>query len=300
MESVLCLTLFYLLLFTPELKGALPFLETINTIPEGEIELAFREEIYRIEEDFRIETFYLGLGIISSLSIWYSIQYLHRGIYESSRNELGDSFFKLWVYLGDYYDDLLHLGCLCSFRLPTGKNAYSNEEWRNLSLGNHEIKIGPVIQLDVKKNIYLHLNIFYVFRQAYDEDFYSGIYLNPFEKKTYTKLFGLNYQSDKTFFEANRLKNDFTVFSLAINSDIVYPIIPYMGCYYSRKIYKNKNMIGADIPIEGCSIDPILFFFGCRYFLIESSFLGCYYVLNPVREKKYIKDIFGFDFSLQF
>ena len=111
------------------------------------------DDIYRIEEDFRIETFYLGLGIISSLSIWYSIQYLHRGIYESSRNELGDSFFKLWVYLGDYYDDLLHLGCLCSLRLPTGKNAYSNEEWRNLSLGNHEIKIGPVIQLDVKKNM---------------------------------------------------------------------------------------------------------------------------------------------------
>ena len=55
-----------------------------------------------------------------------------------------------------------------------------------------------------------------------------------------------------------------------------------------------------NIPIEGSGINPLLLGAGVRYFPSEAVFAGCYYIFNPRKEKYYINDIFGFDFSLQF
>jgi hypothetical protein len=286
----------------PQTKASLPLTETIYTIPESEMALSFREEVVRLDTDFRKENYSIGIGFLPDLSIFYSLDYLHDNLLNASSNKLGDSFLKIRLYLGDYFNSL-HAGLLFSFRIPTGPDVYSDSHWRNMSLGKDELKIGPVFKIDIYNSIFLHLNIFYVFRQAENEGFYNGFYLNLTKKETYTKLFGLNFRSKDTFLSTDRLKNDYTVCSMALNTDILYPkisFIPYIELYTSHRVYKKQTGEYENIPIEGSGINPLLFSFGGRYFFSDSIFLGIYYILNPIREKNYIKDIFGFDFSLQF
>ncbi len=298
-KSVLCAALI-LFQFSTELWGAMPLTETINTLSEGDIELGFREEFLRQNGKERRETYMLGMGVLPFLSIWFSFQYLHRGLLKTEADELGDSFFRVWFYIDDYLEDSLHLGFLLWFRIPTGVDAYTSSEWRNLALGNNELKFGPVFQCDIYKGIYIHINTFYIFRQGSNEGFYNGFYINLVERETYSKLFGLNFQSEDTFLAKDRLKNDYVSFSLAVNTDLIYPLIAYAEFYGSRRIYTSKETDFDEIPIEGAGINPILLSIGCRYFFSESLFLGFYYIVNPKREENFIEDIFSIDFSLQF
>jgi hypothetical protein len=290
--------LFY---FCAEINASLPLTETIYTIPEGEMALSVREEILQLDNNFRRDNYSIGIGAMPDLSVRYSLDYLHDNIVNASSNKLGDSFLKIWLYLGDYYN--LHSGLLFTFRIPTGPNAYLDNHWRNVSFGKNELKIGPVFKIDLHKSIFLHLNIFYVFRQGENEGFYNGFYINFTKKETYSKLFGLNFKSKDAFLSSDRLKNDYAVCSMALNTDIIYPqisIIPYIELYTSHRVYKKQHRENENIPIEGSGINPVLFSLGGRYFFSESVFLGAYYILNPKKEKNFIKDIFGFDFSLQF
>lgn len=282
------------------LHGAMPLTSTIYTIPEGEIEIAAAEEIYRINTGLRRETYKLGMGILPRLSIWYSFQYLHRGLIKSDASALGDSFFKVWYYTGNYFNNSLHLGFQINLRIPTGMSAYAGTKWRNLAFGNNELKIGPVLQLDLPAQLYFHLNLFYVFREGEDEGFYEGFSIDLFEKDTYTDIFGLNFESGDAFLAKNRLKNDYAVVSAALNTDIAYPLIIYTEIYLSRRVYeKDKDKID-EISIEGSGVNPVFFSAGLRYFFNESVYAGLYYIVNLNRAENYIKDIIGIDFSLQF
>ncbi|MBN2403386.1 MAG: hypothetical protein JXN64_13460 [Spirochaetes bacterium] len=301
-NKISALAALILFIFCHEIRAGLPLTETIYTIPESGMEISAREEILKLDNNFRRETYSVGLGVMPNLSVWYSMQYLHDKTINASSNKSGDSFLKVWLYLGDYFNSI-HTGLLFSFRIPTGPNAYSEEKWRNASFGRNELKIGPVFKADINKSLFLHLNIFYVFRQGEDEGFYNGFYYNLRKKETYSKLFGLNFKSENTFLSGKRLKNDYAVFSMALNTDVLFPkisFIPFIEFYTSHRVYKKQNGEYKNIPIEGSGINPVFLSFGGRYFFSESIFLGAYYIFNPKKEKKFIKDIFGFDFSLQF
>jgi hypothetical protein len=279
-------------------SGSLPLTETINTIPEGEVELIFRAEYLKKDiSDYRRESYGLGLGILPQLSMWYSLHYIHQEAIKSQKNELGDTFLRIWYYIDDYFNDTLHLGFLTIFRLPTGKNAYEEEEWQNISFGNNELKVGPVFQLDLAR-VFFHINTLYVFREGEGEKFYDGIYINPLKKETYQKVFGLNFKSGDTFLEEERLKNDYIIISLAVNTDILYPVIPYFGFYYSSRLSRDANT--QNIPIEGAGVNPVLVSLGLRYFFSESLYAGFYSIISLIRESNYVNEIYGFDFSLQF
>jgi hypothetical protein len=274
-SAIAALILFY---FCPDIKAGLPLTETIYTIPESEMALSFREEVLQLDNNFRRENFSIGFGILPDLSVWYSLDYLHNDIISASSSRSGDSFLKIWLYLGDYFNNL-RTGLLFSFRIPTGPDVYSENQWRNVSFGNNEVKVGPVFRIDLKKSFFLHLNIFYVFRQAENEGFYGA------------------------FLSSGRFKNDYVICSMALNTDILYPeisFIPYLEFYTSHRVYKKQTGEYENIPIEGSGINPVLFCLGGRYFFSDKIFLGAYFIFNPAREKNFIKDIFGFDFSLQF
>ncbi|MFH0977578.1 MAG: hypothetical protein V1874_17500 [Spirochaetota bacterium] len=294
-SAVVALILFY---FCTDIKASLPLTETIYTIPESEITVGLREEIIKVNNNFRKENYSIGFGAFSSITVWYSVDYIHNNIINASSSKLGDSYLKAWFYLGDFFN-FMHTGLLFLFRLPTGPDAYAESEWRNVSFGKNELKIGPVFKFDIYKSIFLHLNIFYVFREGEDEGFYNGFYFNLTKKETYSKLFGLNFKSKDTFLSGSRLKNDYAVCSTAVNTDIIYPIIPFIEFYASHRVYKKQSGY-ENIPVEGSGINPILISIGGRYFFSNSLFLGTYYIVNPIREKNYIKSVLGFDFSLQF
>jgi hypothetical protein len=272
--------------------------ETIGTIPEGKMEVSLRGEYFSHDGGYIRESMGAGFGILPVLSASFQVQYLHDGDLSSGGGEVGDSFIRIWLYLGDFFRNTLHAGALFHFRLPTGPNAYTDPRWRNLSFGNNELKMGPVLQFDAGR-VFIHCNLFYVFRERNREGFYNTIYLNPLERQTYAKVFGLNFLSDKTFLEPERLKNDYAVFGLAVNTDAVHPFIPYAELYTSRRVYR-KEYDTDSISIEGAGINPLLLSAGCRYFFSDSTFAGVYLVVNPVREQNYFREVAGVDAGMQF
>jgi hypothetical protein len=279
---------------------ALPLTETTYTIPDGGVEFAFREEYVNVEKFYRKEHVELGFGVLSDLSIWFKFDYLHGGAFDMGQGQVGDIFFKLWHYIGDYFSNRMHLGLMVEFRFPTGENAYTSSKWRNLCLGNHEITIGPVAQFDLRDIVFFHANVFYTFRQERNEDFYGGFYINPVSEKTYTKLFGLNPFADDAFLSVDRLKNDYITLALAVNTRVMYPFIPYVELSTSFRLFRGSFKT-SDLPIEGAGIDSFLLSAGIRYFFRRTIYLGLYVVVNPLMDLQpgYLTNTVGFDFSVQ-
>jgi hypothetical protein len=275
--------------------------ETIYTIPESNVELVFHEEYIRINHFYRKEHIELGFGLIPDLSIWFKFDYLHGEAFDMGQGEVGDLFFKFWYYIGDYAGDILHLGWFTQFRFPTGKNAYSDASWRNLALGNYDLKIGLVAQVDVIEKIFFHFNVFYTFRPARNDDFYGGFYINPVKEETYTNLFGFNPFSENSFLSYRRLENDYITLAGAINTNVIYPVVPYVEFYGSFRPYQGSVDID-DVPIEAAKYDVFLIGVGLRFFFFRHVFLGIYTVVNPLMEtqKGYITNVIGFDMSYRF
>lgn len=300
LKSAIVVALFLFLFFSSDLYS-LPLTETVYTIPEGGVEIAFREEYPNITHFYRKEHIELGFGVLPNLSLWFKFDFLHSAAFEMDRGEVGDLFFKFWYYIGDYFNDVMHIGMMVRFRFPTGKDAYNYAEWRNLAFGNHEITLGPAARFDLKNMVFFHVNIFYTFRQAENENFYGGFYINPVNADTYVKLFGLNPFSEDTFLSWERLKNDYFTLSLAVNTNKIYPFMPYVELYGSFRPYQG-SIEADDIPIECAAYDTFLVSAGVRYFFMRSLYLGIYVVVNPLMDIQpgYIRNIIGVDFSYQF
>lgn len=278
--------------------AGMPLTETVATLPEGVVALEFREEWIAQNDGARRETIGINLGILPSFNVGFYLHYLHNAYFNSSDNEIGDSFLRLWLYCGDYFASSLHLGFLGVFRVPTGSNVYADQKWKNLSFGNNELKLGPVAQYDIGA-LHIHGNAFYVFREKHREGFYDGFHVNPGKKTTYQKLFGLNFKEDDTFLASRRLKNDYGVLSIAVNTGVWYPVIPYAGIYGSHTVAAQSDDDKA-LRIEGAGINPLLVYAGCRYFFTASSMMGLYCVINPLRQDGYIRGMIGAELNIQF
>lgn len=294
--AAVALVLFYMLPIPGH--ASLPLTETIGTLPEGKTELIAGERIYTHGSGFRQETLGFSFGILPALTISFYFQYLHRGILEPRESEIGDSFLRLWLFIGDYWDDTLHVGLMGLMRLPTGVNAYRSETWRPLAFGNNELRIGPVVQKDLDR-VYLHFNVFYVFRERDGEGLYDTLYLNPLDQNTYEKLFGLNFTAEKTFLEPARLRNDYCVVALGVNTEYFYPFIPFTEVYTSFRL--NGGTIREDeLPVEGGGVFPVMLSAGGRYFFTRAAYGGLYCIINLVRIRGFQEETFGMDLGIQF
>lgn len=236
--------------------------ETIATIPEGTIDLELRGEAFTHGDGFRRETVKMNFGILSFLSLGYWLQFLQSGLLHGGEGDIGDSFLRAWLYLGDYGGNTLHIGLLSLFRIPTGASPSSNPKWTNLVLGKNELKLGPVVQYDAAR-FYFHVNLFYV------------------------------------FLEPESLDNDYAVFSLAVNTDLLYPFIPYAEFYTSSWINKPNND-PESLYAEGSEVNPLILSAGCRYFLSASAYVGAYFKVAPIRREGYIEEVIGLDVGVQF
>ena len=299
-SSALRTALFLLVLGIPA-SASMPLTETIYTIPESGVELVFHEEYVNVDSFYRKEHIELGFGLVTDLTIWFKFDYLHNGAMEMSQGEVGDLFLKLWYYIGDYCNDMFHMGWFSELRFPTGKNAYTTREWRNLALGNYEITLGLVCQIDLIEKIFMHVNVLYTFRQGRNENFYGGFFLNPVDEETYSKLFGLNPFADDTFLSYERLKNDYITLAVALNTDVIYPFVPYVELYGSFRPFQG-SIETDNIPIEGAGVNAFLIGAGIRYFFLRAVYLGIYAVVNPLMDiqEGYITNIIGIDLSYQF
>lgn len=295
-KSAFIRALVLFLLFTKTSEASLPLTETIAIPQENKIEAVFHEELFTQGNGFRRESMGVNIGVLPYLSLAYYFQYIHQGYGFTGKGEIGDSFLRVLYYIGDYWNGSLHVSFLNLFRIPTGPNAYSSDEWRNLAFGNSEWKLGPVMQYDLGR-IFLHFNFCYVFREKNREGFYSHIYMNPFSKNTYKNVFGLNFLSEDAFLSKDMLKNDYASVSFAVNTDALYPFIPWMDIYFSHAVYNEKN--DDKLQIEAAGVNPLLMSAGCRYFFKESIFCGIYLIVNAGRQKDYIREIIGIEVTAQ-
>ncbi|MBN1532490.1 MAG: hypothetical protein JXA20_07500 [Spirochaetes bacterium] len=280
--------------------ASMPLTETIHMIPENEVELNLQEQFIQLDDYYRRDRLAAGIGVLPSISLWFEFNLLTSGIVPPGGSEVGDLFVKLKFFIGDYLASRLHAAFLARFRIPTGRNAYASGSWRNLALGKNELSLGGCFRLDFLDPLYVHLNTLYTFREGDAEDFYGGFYLNIFEKETWSKVFGLNWTQDGTFLQSKRLLNDYLSFSLAINSDGLYPVIPFIECYTSIRLSRSSGSLDS-ISIEALGINPtLLLSAGARYFFTEGIYAGLYVVVNPLWQKGFIRMIYGIELSFQF
>ncbi len=273
MKSVIIMALFWI--FSASNARAFPYLETIYTIPENEFDFSLKEEYHSLDETCRIDGFRMGFAVLQGISLWFSSSYLHRGDFHSGRSEIGDSRLTLKFPAGDYFREKMHAVFFMDFRMPTGKDSYSVPEWRGVSFGNNELTLGPVFQIDLCSSLYIHLNLFYIFSQGEGEGFYDGFGLNISDKSSYKKALGFNYAEKDAFFYKEKLKNDYIRTSVGINSDRLYPLIPFISLHY---YYGFNGNLPEHIPCGGGSFYLAA---GLRYFFTGSSFAGLYGAYNP-------------------
>lgn len=283
-----------------EKAAALPLTETIYMIPEYSVELLLRDEVYQTDRWSRKDTVGLGFGATDELSLWMFFDYLSQSAFRATRSDIGDLFIKGKFFIGDYARNQVHIGFLMSLRFPLAKNAYNSDEWRNLGLGKYELKLGPFFRFDVLDVFFIHLNLFYTFREANGEDFWGGFYLDISKKETWEKVFGLNPKAKNTFFNIDRIKNDYISLSMAWNTNYFYPFVPYIELYGSFRVSRD-HIDSGDVPIEAAGYNTFLMSSGLRYFFLEAVYLGIYTIQNPLQgsQKDYIRGIYGIEVSAQ-
>ena len=284
----------------PSASHALPLAETIFMIPEYDVELTFRDEVCQAGRLYRKDAAGLGFGAADFLSVWLQFEYLSQSAFRVRTAELGDMFLKAKFYIGDYARDQVHIAFLMKVRFPLGKNAYASDEWLNMALGKYEFKLGPVFRFDLFDVLFMHVNIFYTFKEGSSEDFWGGFYLDITKQETWEKAFGFNPKASKTFFNVNRLKNDYASLALAWNTGKLYPVVPYFEIYGSLRVSRGK-IDGGGLPIEAAKYNVLLMAGGVRYFIKEAIYLGIYTVQNPLWkiQPRFIRSIYGIELSLQ-
>jgi len=159
---------------------SLPLTETIYMIPEYEVEVFFRDEVCDTGKYSRKDSLGIGFGATDYFSLWVQFDLLSQSAFNAKKADIGDIFLKAKFFSGDYIQNQVHMGFLLNVRFPSGKNAYAGSDWRNLALGKYELKLGPFCRFDILKVVYVHLNLFYTFREASGEDFFWGFYINIF------------------------------------------------------------------------------------------------------------------------
>lgn len=275
--SIVPAVLFLFSLFPANLQP-LPLTETLYTIPEGQMELTLQEEISRLDKNFRMDQAGIGFGILPNLSLWLSSQVLHEWRGDGGRNSMGDTFIKIFSYIHGFREESVHAGFMLKIRVPTGEDTYSSGRWRDISFGNNEIKTGPVIQWRIRERFFINFNLFYLFRQAENEDFYGSFRFNLRSRETYSKTFGLNPLSDKTFLEWKRLENDYLFISVSMNTDRLYPLIPFLELQWKRRI-SSAGIPAHEAGPAPFGATPLLGSLGFRWFLTGAGYAGLHAVV---------------------
>jgi hypothetical protein len=280
--------------------GALPLTETIYMIPEYDVEILLHDEVFQTDRYSRRDSVGIGFGATDNFSLWIQLDYLSQAAFKATRSDIGDLFLKGKFYIGDYMNNQIHLGFLMDLRFPLGKNAYVNTQWRNLALGKYELTLGPFARFDILDVFFIHLNLFYTFREGNNENFFGGFSIDITKKETWEKVFGLNPAASNTFLSVNRLKNDYITASMAWNTNYFYPFIPYVEFYGAVRVSRAHIDTGS-VPVEAAKYNAFLMSAGLRYFFMQAIYAGVYTVQNPLRvsQKGFIQAIYGIELSFQ-
>ena len=212
------------------------------------------------------------VGISANTSIGLDFSLIHYNAFKTDENIPGDILLNIWHFTGAYFDGIMNSGMNIVFRIPTGPDAYTNEKCRNLSFGNNELKIEPVLSFNISEHDVLIFNLSYTFREERGQSLYSGFKINPFESKTYKACLGFNPFYPRAFLDVNNLKNDYASAAAGFITSRLSPWILFTEIYYSSGFFRGDKVLEG-LNIEGDNVNPLLFSAGIKYLLSESFFM---------------------------
>jgi hypothetical protein len=279
----------FLVLFCFSGAFSLPLTRTVYTLPEEKIDLALNQELIYIDNMNRRDNFVFNLGLPWDTSFGFDFSIIHYNYKEAGDGVPGDILFNLWHFIGDYFDGAVRTGLSLVVRIPTGPDAYVDERARNLSYGHSELTFSPVVSFSVSQYENLAVNLRYTFRERRGEDLYSSLNLNPFNSESYRSVFGLNPFYEDSFFEGEKLKNDYTSFSAGLITSRLHPWIFFTEVYYSSGFYNGKDK-EESINIEGDGVNPLLLSMGIKYFFSGSFFIQLSETVSLLRYEGYVKN----------
>jgi len=258
---------------------SLPLTRSCYTQPDDKIDMSLTEQFIYIENMNRKDNFSLNLGIGSYTSMGADFSLIHYNSFETGESTPGDILLNLWHYIGEYSDGAVKSGVSLMLRIPTGPDAYTEEKYRNLSFGNGELKIAPVLSFNISGKEILILNMCYTFRAGPDDDIYSGIKHNLMDGET------------------ENLKNDYASVSAGAVTSELFPWILFSELYYSSGFNNNDT---EDINIEGAGVTPLLLSVGVKYFFSDSIFLQISDIADLLQNEGYIKNTVEFSLNIFF
>lgn len=247
---------------------SLPLSRSCYTQLEDTIDLSLTEQFIYIEDMNRKDIYSLNIGIGSYTSIGADFSLIHTEPFEAKETVPGDILLNLWHFIGEYSDGSVKTGLGIVMRIPTGPDAYTDEKYRNLSFGNSELKITPVLSLNLSEKEILILNMSYTFREGEDGDVYSGIKNNLMDGET------------------DNLKNDYASISAGVITSRLLPWVLFSELYYSSGFNDSDD----GINIEGDEVKPLLFSTGVKYFVTESFFIQASDIIDVLQNEAYIKN----------
>ena len=269
--------------------------ESVYSIPENAVELFTKAELHdRGDSYFNRERFGFSFGLFSRFSLSISFDYIQMGAFKGNENTLGDSSLRLYYYIGDFFNEKFQCGLSFELNLPTGPDVYYNEQWSSLALGRHSMSPAFICSVRYFENIFMHFSAKFTFREGLNDNFYGGFNFDMTQSSAYKSLFGLNPFSKEAFLSGERLKDDFITLSGAVNTDLLYPFMPYADFKWSFRPYRGK-IATEEIPIEGAKLNPLLIGTGCRYFFSRETYLGIFLVVNPFPSESYTQMICGIE-----
>lgn len=289
----------FLALFVFKDLYSLPLTRSSYTLSGEMTDIAVREEIIRINDFSRRETFSFNLGIPSNSSIGFDFSLLHDSLFDRGGSVSGDTLFNFWHFTGTYFNDFLDSGINITVRIPTGPDAFSEKRYRNLSFGNNELKVMPVFGLKFTAKDVLFINISYTFREAHGESLYDGFKFNPGEKDTYRSVLGLNPFFKGAFLYRDNLKNDYCSVAAGFVTSRFSPFILFSEFYYSSRIYKG-DIPSDDIDIEGAGVNPMMVSAGVKYLFSESFIIQGSIIKNIIMKEHYINNIAEMSLNILF
>ncbi len=276
-----------------------PLTRSCYTPSENTIDTALKEEFVYIKNMNRKDNFSFNFGIPGDTSLGLDFSLISYSPAETGGGIPGDILFNIWHFTGDYFDDTVKSGLSLVFRIPTGPDAYSDEKCRNLSFGNNEFKIAPVLSFILTRHEILNLNMSYTFREGRGDDLYNGFKVNPLKAETYKAFFGLNPFYDDAFLSGDNLKNDYASIAAGLVSARLLPWVFFTEIYYSSKIYSGSEG-HDDLNIEGADVKPLLLSMGVKYVFSDSFFIQISETVNLFNNKGYIKNTLEFSMNIFF
>ncbi len=264
-----------LILFSPGVYP-LPMSRTCYTVPADVLDLYMGEELIADDKTSRIDVINIDLGLNYYTTLGCRWSYLNSDLAEES-GESGDILVELWRYTGRCLNEKLDTGISFAVRIPSGPDPSEDEEWRNLSVGRNEIKIGPVFSFNLTEKEVLSFNLSYVLSEGEGDDFYGALRGDLQEPDTYKSFFGLNPFYGDSFFSGDRISDDYFTSALSIIEKRLYPAV-----FYGEMVYTSGNFREEREASSADSGGPLtLLSTGIKYFVRDSAFLHLNVNVNP-------------------